>query len=105
MPSPDEAQLERHVREEARWLILRTLYWARPTGAPESLIMRGLKEADLPVTTSNVRNELTYLADKGLLVLDPKRRGGWHAKITAYGVDVNEYAKDAPIGIARPDEV
>ncbi len=104
MPPSDEIQLDRHIREEARWLILRTLYMARPVGAPESIILRGLTGADLPVTTTNVRNELQYLADKSLIVLDIKRRSGWLAKLSAYGVDVCEYAKDAPVGILRPDE-
>ena len=104
MPPSDDIQLDRHVREEARWLILRTLYMARPVGAPESLILRGLTGADLPVTMTNIRNELHYLADKGLIALDTKRRAGWHAKLSAYGVDVCEHAKDAPVGITRPDE-
>lgn len=105
MPSFDDIQLERNIREEARWLILRTLYIGRPVGAPESLILRGLINAGLPVTSTNVRNELGYLADKGLLTVNQRQRNSWHAMISAYGVDVVEYAKESPAGITRPDEV
>lgn len=105
MPPSDEVMLERHQREEARWLMLRVLYMARPFQASETVILRGLTSADLPVTVVNIRRELDYLASKGLIEIVSKKRNVWQAKLTAYGVDVVEYAKDAPAGIDRPEEV
>lgn len=104
MPPLDDIPLARHVREEARWLILRMLYMARPVGTSESIMLKGLVGAELPVTANNVRVELCYLEDKHLIVFSSKKTPNWQCKITSYGVDVVEYAKDAPVGIARPEE-
>ena len=104
MPPQDDIQLERHQREEARWLILRVLDAARPFNASENIVSKTLASSELPVTPSGIRRELTYLEDKGLLAIASRKVPVWHAKLTAYGVDVVEYTKDAPPGIARPDE-
>lgn len=104
MPSPDEIQLERHQREESRWYLLRILYMARPYSLTEAIILKSLMGADLPVTPNGLRQELDYLGSKGLVEVTTKKAGVWRAKIGAYGIDVVEYAKDAPAGIARPDE-
>lgn len=104
MQHSDDIHLERQEREEARWLILRTLYLARPTGSTETIILGGLKRSGLGVNNKNVRNELDYLVDKGLVTFVNRKGTNWFAKISAYGVDVVEFTKDAPLGIARPDE-
>jgi Fe2+ or Zn2+ uptake regulation protein len=104
MPSPDEIQLERHQREESRWYLLRILYMARPYSLTETTVLKSLQGADLPITPNVLRQELDYLAAKGLVDIVTKKGGVWRAKLAAYGIDVVEYAKDAPAGIARPDE-
>jgi hypothetical protein len=104
MPLNDDILLGRHQREEARWLILRVLYMSHPVQASEAIILRTLSSVELPVTTANIRRELSYLEDKGLLAVVSKKQSNWQSRITAYGMDVVEYAKDAPAGIARPDE-
>lgn len=105
MSPTDEVQLDRFQREEARWLTLRALHMACPGPLSDNNILRGLVAAALPASLTSVRRDLDYLASKSLIELVTKKQSMWVAKLTAYGTDVVEYAKDAPAGIARPDEV
>lgn len=94
--------LERASRETARWLILVTLDKARPLGAAESLIASVLAAVPHPITTHELRRELDYLADRGLVEIKGRTTPQWHAALTRVGVDVVEYTVDCDPGIARP---
>ena len=96
--------LKRHQRQHARWRILKTLDSGRPYKVVESLMHRVIADSHLPSDREDLRRELDYLSDKGLLDLDRSNRDEWAAELTAKGVDVVEYSIDAPPGIARPDE-
>lgn len=95
---------ERSQREERRWLILLTLYAARPIGAAEGLILTAIQGAPHQATALDIRRELGYLEERGLLKIDPlsKEQPQWQAKLTRDGVDVVEYTVQCEPGIARP---
>ena len=94
--------LEKQKREQLRWLILETLNSARPIGANEGLILNVVNEVQGGVTTLELRRELDYLADRGLVKLTGKESPMWHAELTRDGVDVVEYTVGCDAGIARP---
>ncbi len=95
--------LEKGRRENLRWLILITLNAARPIGAAEALIATCVADVQQQVTTVELRRELDYLADRGLIEIE--RNGPqWHCNLTRCGVDVVEYTVECDPGIARPQK-
>lgn len=95
---------ERASRETLRWLILATLNAARPLGAAEPLILSAIAGIPFRVTALELRRELSYLDERGLVSIDPasKESPAWHGKLTRAGVDVAEYTVPCDAGIARP---
>lgn len=95
--------LEQERRETARWQILRVLDAGRPIGVNGAIIMRICDEEKLLMSPDELRRELSYLAELGLLVIgDPENEEESYAKLTAAGVAVVEYTAPAPAGVARP---
>lgn len=94
--------LQKAQRETLRWLVLATLDAARPIGAPETLVLSAIQGVPLPVTALELRRELDYLADRGLVEITGRESPVWHATLTRAGVDVVEYTVDVEPGIARP---
>ena len=99
-----EIDLQRHQRQEARWRILRVLDSGRPIKSSETLIGSVLHDLDLPISPSQIRRELRYLAGKGLVTLFKTSEPTWMAELTSEGIDVVEYTADCPAGIARPQQ-
>ncbi len=97
-----EIDLEKAIREETRWRILRALDAGRPLPVSETVIFRALADSTLPITPSQLRRELDYLRDKDLIELENEDQPTWGAALTGYGVDVVEYTVNAPAGINRP---
>lgn len=95
---------ERASRETLRWLIIATLNAARPLGAAEPLILSAISGVPHRVTALELRRELGYLEERGLVLIDPnsKEAAAWHGKLTRAGVDVAEYTVACEAGIARP---
>lgn len=89
-------------REALRWNLLATLNKNRPYTASEQFLLEVMQTIYQGVTPDEVRRELDYLADRGLLGLDKKPSGAWFADLSRYGVDVVEYTVDCHPGIARP---
>ena len=100
----DVIDFEKSSRETTRWLILATLNAARPLGAAEPLILSAITGVPHRVTALELRRELGYLEERGLVSIDPqsKESPAWHAKLTRDGVDVAEYTIPCDAGIARP---
>ena len=94
---------DKNKREHVRWLVLLTLDHARPIGAGEGLILSTIHTVPVQLTAMELRREMDYLADKGLIELRGRDTAAWHAKLTAPGVDVVEYVVSSPAGIARPE--
>ncbi len=100
----DVIDFEKSSRETLRWLILATLNAARPLGAAEPLILSAIAGIPFRVTALELRRELGYLEERGLVSIDPasKEQPAWHGKLTRAGVDVTEYTVACDPGIARP---
>ncbi|MCL5044025.1 MAG: hypothetical protein M1336_01910 [Deltaproteobacteria bacterium] len=94
--------IEQKRREEARWRILRVCDAGRPIGVSETIVWRVLSDVHLPLSVSELRRELGYLHDLGLLEVEDEQADCWHLRLTAAGVDVVEYTAEAPRGVARP---
>jgi hypothetical protein len=95
--------MEQRTREYLRWVLLQSLYHARPVGANEDLLASVLHDLRLhDVTRTVLRQELDYLRGLGLVTITERDGVMWHALITPAGVDVVEYNADAPPGVARP---
>jgi hypothetical protein len=97
-----DIDLQKHMREAARWRILRILDAGRPLPVSESTILLALNDAKLALTQQELRRELDYLDDRKLLRLSDQDSFIWSAELTHYGVDVVEYTIACLPGIARP---
>jgi hypothetical protein len=95
-------EIERLRREDARWKILQVVDAGRPVGVNESIIRRVLGDVELPIPRDEVRRDLTYLRDLGLIELGGEDEAEWFAKATPAGIAVIEFTAPAPAGIARP---
>jgi hypothetical protein len=98
----DGVDIEQRQREEARWRILRVVDAGRPVAVCEQIVWRVLTDIKLSLSLNQLRRELTYLQDLGLLELEGQDSDIWFAKLKAQGVDVVEYTCKAPAGVARP---
>jgi hypothetical protein len=99
---PENMDLEQRQREEARWRILRVIDAGRPIGVSEQIVWRVLTDIRISLSLNQLRRELTYLRDLGLIELEGEECDIWFATLTAQGVDVVEYTLKAPAGVARP---
>ena len=98
----EQFDLEKRQREEARWRILRVVDAGRPIAVSEQVVWRVLADIKLAFSTNQLRRELAYLRDLGLIELEGEDTETWFAKLTARGVDLVEYNATSPTGIARP---
>lgn len=90
-------------REVIRWILLVSLNSARASGGASETLLLYMIQTEYPdATPLEIRGQLDYLADRGLLKLDKKPDGTWLADINHHGVDVVEYSVDCEPGIARP---
>lgn len=100
-----DIDLQKAVREQARWRILRILDAGRPLPVSENTILLALNDAKLNLTTTELRRELDYLDDRQLVRLFDRDTVVWSAELSHYGVDVVEYTIPCLPGIARPPKV
>ena len=96
-----DIDMERARREEMRWLILRALYSANPTGTSEVIIRNAMEPVIPDATELEIRKELDYLEERELVKVE-RNRPVWFGKINNHGIDFVEYAVDCRPGIARP---
>ena len=94
--------IEQARREDARWKMLRIVDAGRPVGVNEGVIARVLADESSHFTRDDLRRELAYLEQLGLIEVGGQEEAEWFVKTTARGVDVVEYTAPAPAGIARP---
>lgn len=95
--------MERARRESLRWVVLQSLNYARPSDAPEHILLRIAQESEYgDCTQLELRRALDYLAERDLVVVEKGHLGPWRAKLTRYGIDVVEYTIECEPGIARP---
>lgn len=97
-----QIDMEKARREELRWILLLALNAARPMGTSEAVIKAAVEPVILDVTQHEIRNELDYLEERGLISVSDRDTQIWHAKINRYGIDVVEYTLPCDPGIKRP---
>lgn len=89
-------------REHMRWMLILTLNNARPIGCHDEVALATVQAVYPDATQMEVRRELDYLAERGLVELDKQPDGRWFARLNRHGVDVAEYTVTCEPGIARP---
>ncbi len=89
-------------REGLRWNILKMLYLAAPYTSGEAQIFDVMRGIYPDATQDELRKQMDYLADRGLIDLVKAPSGLWFADIGRYGTDIVEYTVDCDPGIARP---
>lgn len=95
----DQAKIR---RESMRWYLILALYNARPEKVAEEIVLMTMQALYPDATAIEVRKELDYLEDRGLVTLEKNPSGRWWGDLTRYGVDIAEYTIDCDPGIARP---
>jgi hypothetical protein len=98
----DGIDVEQKRREEARWRILRILDAGRPIGVSEHIVWRALTDIKLPFSMNDVRREMEYLRERGLITIEGEDSDTWFGKLTRDGIDLVEYTVPIEPGIARP---
>ena len=91
-------------RETLRWYLLLALNNARPEPLCEEVIQSTMRNLYPDVSPIEVRRELDYLADRGLVSLRKEPSGRWWGDLTRHGVDISEYTTECKPGIARPEK-
>jgi hypothetical protein len=94
--------VSRARRESMRWYILRTLDVGRPSDVSGHLLTSVLRGEYQDVSEQEVKREVDYLDERGLVKLVEEPSGRWHATLTRDGIDVVEYTVVCDPGIARP---
>lgn len=89
-------------REALRWYLLLALYNARPEEVCEEVVQTTMRAIYPDVTPLEVRQQLDYLQDRGLVELRKEPSGRWWSDLTRHGTDIAEYTVECDPGIARP---
>ena len=93
--------MARAEREALRWILLSALWYGRPYGATEHVLLMTARDVMLRSTADQVRAELCSLEKRGLVAIG-KCGPVWWAELTADGESLVEYRADCPPDIARP---
>ncbi len=94
--------MDKARRESIRWLALVAINAGRPELVAEGLILSAVQSVPVQCTALELRRELDYLEDRGLIKTARHEGAPWTAELTHRGVDFVEYTIDAHPGIARP---
>ena len=90
-------------KRNIRWRILALADAGRVYGVSETTVLRALTDANLGPTPTEIREEATYLARKGLIdILEDHSE--WAFRVTAEGTDIVNYDASAPRSIGRPEK-
>ncbi|OHC35501.1 MAG: hypothetical protein A2Y50_09080 [Pseudomonadales bacterium RIFCSPLOWO2_12_59_9] len=93
---------EKIRRENIRWHILVAANAGAPQPVAETLILSAIQSIPVECTALELRRQLDYLADRGLVELKRHEGAPWTADLTREGADVVEYTIECDPGIARP---
>jgi hypothetical protein len=94
--------IDRARHELIRWIALTACEKGRPYPVAEPLILSIMQSVPVECTALELRRELGYLEDRGLVRLNKLEGAPWTAKLTRTGVDVVDYTAPVEPGIARP---
>lgn len=94
--------IQKSRRENLRWYILLALDSARPLGASEQVIYSAVQPIVPDLTQLELRREMDYLDERGLIEVSGRDGQAWLGKLTRHGMDIVEYTQPCDAGIARP---
>jgi len=89
-------------REQIRWIALDAIHHGRPYEVAEPLILGAIQGVPVQCTALDLRRELDYLEERGLVQIKRLEGAPWTVELTRTGVDVVEYTVDVEAGIGRP---
>ncbi len=89
-------------RETMRWMLLVATNIARPQGINTAALLPIMQATYPDATHHEIRAELDYLRERGLVAIEIDPLDTWFVKLDRYGVDVVEYTVPCDPGIARP---
>lgn len=90
------------LREQIRWIALDAVQHGRPYPVAEPLILGAIQGIPVQCTALELRRELDYLEDRGLVQIRRLEGAPWTVELTRTGMDVVEYTVDVEPGISRP---
>jgi hypothetical protein len=94
--------MEKARREQIRWIVLDALNHGRPYEVAEPLILSAIQGVPVQCTAMELRREIDYLEERGLIEVRKLEGASWLARLTRHGVDIVEYTINVEPGIARP---
>jgi hypothetical protein len=97
-----QAQTAKVRRESLRWFLLTALNHARPQGMYTEALLPIMQSVYPDATHLEIRTELDYLQERGLVEIAKDPTDRWFARLDRYGIDVVEYTVPCDPGIARP---
>ncbi len=100
----EDSRAENIKLTSSRWEILRILNKAGHIGTTEGVILVTLRAIWVEMTEEYVRNQLDYLAKRGLVCLEKPPVKPWSATLSRHGNDVANYVVDCEDGIERPEK-
>ena len=86
----------------ARWAILRTLRVGGHLGATETMVREVLVSDYLGITKHWIRDQLSYLESRELIIIERSEVRAWRAQLTRHGHDIVDYQVDCEAGVERP---
>ena len=89
----------------ARWSVLRTIGVGGHLGATETMIYDVLRFEYLVISRQWVRDQLHYLASRGLVEIERSEVHPWRATLSRHGQDLYDYQVDVEPGITRPPRI
>ena len=96
------AAIAKARRETMRWLLLIATNISRPQGINTGALTAIIQATYPDATHLEVRRELDYLEERGLVKIAKDPLDNWFVELDRYGVDVVEYTVPCDPGIARP---
>lgn len=88
--------------EAGRWHIIQTCHIGGHIGVTETMLFHTLAGMWAATTRQWIRDQLAYLADRGLVQVERHEVKDWRATLTRHGVDLATYVTDCEPGIDRP---
>ena len=98
--------LEKHKREQTRWIVLQTTHLSGAQGTNESTIALVMQNIKLWAGPERLRRELDYLEERALISIEGRNlmQPDWGIRLTRAGYDLVEYTVECEPGIARPQK-
>ena len=85
-----------------RWLLLYTIDQTRPQGIYTEALLAIMQGTYQDATHREIRRELDYLEERGLVHIAKDPLDRWFVKLDRYGIEVVQYTCPCDPGISRP---